>query len=209
VVLDSLQTGALSCTMVILDPDRSLWSRDVMGIPVVGDDSLLPDLVDRGASHFIVGLGTTGNNEPRRRLFLLGMSHGLKPLAVVHPRSICSPWATLGPGVQVLAGAIVNAGARIGTNAIVNTGAVIEHDCVIGDHVHVATGAVLAGSVQIGSAAHIGCGATVREGIRIGERAVVGAGAVVVKDVGTAQVVAGVPARPLRSKSMTSQRRED
>lgn len=201
VLLDSLQQTALSCTMVIVDPDRSLWSRDLMGIPVVGDESLLQELVGRGAEHFIVGIGATGNNEPRRRLFHLGLSYHLHPLAVIDPRAICSRWATLGDGAQLFPGSVVNAGARIGKNAIVNTGALVEHDCVVGDHVHVATGAVLAGSVHVGDLAHIGCGATVRQGIIVGERALVGAGAVVVANVPSGVVVAGVPARVLRRKN--------
>jgi acetyltransferase-like isoleucine patch superfamily enzyme len=47
--------------------------------------------------------------------------------------------------------------------------------------------------------ASIGSGAVVLCGVTIGEEAVIGAGAVVTKDVGDREVVAGVPARLLRS----------
>ena len=46
--------------------------------------------------------------------------------------------------------------------------------------------------------ASLGSGAVILGGVTIGERAVVGAGAVVTRDVGAGEVVAGVPARPLR-----------
>lgn len=47
--------------------------------------------------------------------------------------------------------------------------------------------------------ASIGSGAVILGGVCIGERALVGAGAVVTKDVGPGEIVAGVPARLLRS----------
>ena len=49
--------------------------------------------------------------------------------------------------------------------------------------------------------ASIGSGATLLCGITIGERATVGAGSVVTKDVAADAVVAGNPARPLRSRT--------
>jgi acetyltransferase-like isoleucine patch superfamily enzyme len=52
---------------------------------------------------------------------------------------------------------------------------------------------------HVGKRASIGSGATILCGIRIGEGALIGAGAVVTRDVPPHAVVAGVPARPLRS----------
>lgn len=54
---------------------------------------------------------------------------------------------------------------------------------------------------HIGRGASIGSGAVIMCGLTIGERALVGAGAVVTKDVAASEVVAGVPARFMRSVS--------
>ncbi len=196
VVIDCLKAmePALSCA--ILDQNRSLWGQKVMGVPVMGDESLLAELVSNGAQFFVVAIGSLGDSSIRRRMFEMGVAHDLKPFTVIHPRSICSAQATIGAGSQVMPGSIINVGAEIGRNVIVNTGVIVEHDCRVGDHVHIASGAVLAGGVTVGHDAHIGCGATVRETVSIGDRAIIGAGSVVNKDVPQDTLVMGVPAKP-------------
>lgn len=197
VLLESLGGESEERTFVILVPHKDLWGRDFFGIPIIGDDSLLPSLVDRGASSFMVGVGGTQDNSRRISLFRLGLRYNLEPLGVVHSSALVSKSAVIGVGSQLLAGCIVNVGARIGSNVLVNTGAIVEHDCVVGDSVHIATGATLAGGVHVGDSAHVGCGAVVKEGITIGEGAVVGTGAAVIRDVVAHDVVVGVPARPI------------
>lgn len=201
-LIDALESSGGAVPCALLDADESLWGKEVLGVPVVGGDEMLPELVGRGVSAFAVGVGSTSDNRPRRRLFELGLSCGLSPLTIRHPSAICSRWAEIGAGAQILPGAVVNAGASLGRNVIVNSGAIVEHDCVVGDHAHVATGARLASTVRVGVGAHIGAGATVRQCLTIGDWAVVGAGAAVVRDVTAESVVAGVPARELRARKM-------
>ena len=201
VLIDSLKALGES-PLGVLDRDPALWGRVLLGVPILGGDELLPQLVQQRVTHFVVGVGGAGDNQPRRRLFELGMTSGLAPMSVRHPSAVCSSYATVGAGSVLYPNAVVNAGAVLGVNVIINTGAIVEHDCDIGDHAHVATGATLAGNVKVGRSAHIGAGATVRQGVLIGEAAIVGAGAVVVKDVESWTVVVGVPARLLKRSPM-------
>ena len=198
VVIEILRSHKSYELIGLLDPKPELQGESVLGVPVLGDDDLLPVLKRDGICHFFVGLGSIGDTRPRQCLFELALQYGMKPVDAVHPQAIVSPSAVIGEGVTIMAGTVINACARLGVNVFVNTGAVVEHDCVIGDHVHVATGAQLASTVQVGTGAHIGAGATVRQCITIGEGAIVGAGAMVVKDVPPHTVVVGVPARLLR-----------
>jgi len=200
VLLDCLQRADTVQVRGILDPNPALWGTQCLGVPILGGDEKLEGLVAEGISLFAVGVGGVGANQPRQRLFELGVSHHLQPMTVIHPTATCSRWATIGRGSQLLPGCIVNAGAELGVNVIVNSGAIVEHDCRLGDHAHVATGARLCGSVHVGGRAHIGAGAVVRQSIVVGADAVVGAGAVVVADVVPGQVVVGNPARALASQ---------
>jgi len=196
VVIDILCPDSKYEIVGLLDSNSKLHNQEVFGLPVLGDDEVLLNLLPQGVEHFFVGLGGVGDNRPRRRLFELALQHGLEPVEAIHSRACISPSANIGRGVTVMAGAVINACATIGINVIVNTGCIIEHDCVVCDHVHIASGAILASTVKVGEGAHIGAGATVRQCIDIGERAIVGAGAVVVEDVPADTTVVGVPARP-------------
>jgi len=196
-LIEIVRLRGRACLTGILDADRAKWGLEIMGVPVLGGDDLLPSLVAKEVTHFAVGLGSIRDNGPRRRLFELGVACGLTPITLVHPSSIVSAEAALGEGAQLLPGCIVNAGAWIGRNALINSAAAVEHDCTIGDHAHIATGARLASTVHVEEEAHIGAGATIRQCLRIGRGAVVGAGAVVVADVPAGWVVVGVPARRL------------
>jgi UDP-perosamine 4-acetyltransferase len=182
----------------LLDPRPELHGTEVLGVPVIGDDTLLDSLRGEGAAGAFIGVGAVTGTGARRRLFGAIVAHDMEPISAIHPTANLSPSAGVGAGVTLMAGAIVNPGAVLGDNVIVNTGAVVDHDCELGDHVHVATGATLAGTVRLGDGALVGAGATVLPGVTVGADAVVGAGAVVTSDCEPGAVVVGVPARRVR-----------
>ncbi len=180
---------------VVLDSISRLWGSKILGVPVEGDDSLLPALKERGVRHFVVGLGSIKDNGPRTSVYCRALDVGLEPWTAIHPTAVISPFASFGSGCQIMAGAVINPDCQLAENVIINTSAVVEHDCRVGAHTHVAPGAILGGRVQVGSGALIGSGAVLRQGVKVGDRAVVAAGAIVVSEVPAATLVAGVPAR--------------
>lgn len=195
VVIEILQQAPDYHIVGLLDTNPLLVNTSVLHVPVLGNDSLMPDLVAHGVTHFFIGLG--GELQRRRLLYEWGLALRLKSITAIQTTAVISPSSIIGMGVTVMAHAVVNAEARVGENVIVNTGAIVEHDCLINNHVHIAPGACLAGGVIVGEQSFVGMGALVRPSVRIGERAVIGAGAVVVKDVDDGQIVVGNPARPL------------
>ena len=200
VIIETLILEGGAVPWVVLDSNQALWGQQLCGLPIRGGDEKLSDLKAEGVDGFVVGLGGTGDNEPRRRLFLNAQGVGLRPMTVRHPSAICSTSAHVGEGTVLLAGSVVGARTTVGRNVIINSGAIVEHDGHIGDHVHIASGAVLASTVTVEEGAHIGAGAVVRQSIRVGAGAIVGAGAVVVRDVRPGQTVVGVPAQPLSDR---------
>jgi acetyltransferase-like isoleucine patch superfamily enzyme len=121
----------------------------------------------------------------------------------------------IGNNVRIGSHSIVEHHVRIGTNVRLHSNvfvpeySILEDDCWLGPNV-VLTNAryprspraqeQLQGPV-IKRGAKIGANATILPGVTVGENALVGAGAVVVHDVPPGVVVAGNPARVLRSVS--------
>lgn len=151
-------------------------------LPVLGTDSVL-DSFDIAQVGLINGVGQLVGGSVRRALYLRMRQRGFRFPALVHPTAWVDPSASLGDGVQVMAGAVIQADCRIGENSIVNTGATIDHDCVIGAHVHVAPGCSLCGGVHVRDQAFIGAGSTIIQGCRVGQGAVLSAGAVLDRDL--------------------------
>ena len=174
----------------------------------VGRGTRIGELMVLGSADWLDGhragvvLGV-GENTARERIAGRARRIGLELTTVVHPRSFVAPSAVLGAGAVVLPLAVVHSGARIGSGAIVNSGAVVEHDVQIGDFAHVSPNATLGGGARLGDGAHLGLSACVLPGRTVGSGAVVGAGAVVTRDVVSAAVVVGVPARTLQARVRT------
>jgi sugar O-acyltransferase (sialic acid O-acetyltransferase NeuD family) len=191
-----------SDTRVVAVFDNRAVPSPIAGIPIfegeVGFDLWLQGR--GGASHgslsFAVAIGGPHGAARLERSYFLA-KRGLREATIVHPRAWIARDASLGPGCQALAGALVATCVNLGRQVIVNTGASIDHDGVVEDGAHIGPGAVVAGEVRIGACAFIGANATVLPRIRIGAGAIVGAGAVVTRDVAESTVVAGVPARPV------------
>lgn len=164
------------------------------GCPWLGDDAVL-EALDPSELALVNGLGSTGSNTLRRKVFDAAVARGFAFPPIVHPSVLRAEDVTLADGSQVLAGAILQAGVTVGENALLNTGCIVDHDCAIGAHAHLAPGVILSGGVRIGSGVHVGTGAMVIQSVSIGDGAIVGAGAVVLRDVAPGVTVVGNPAR--------------
>jgi acetyltransferase-like isoleucine patch superfamily enzyme len=121
----------------------------------------------------------------------------------------------IGPFVEIQKGVVIGRRCKVSSHSFLCEGVTIEDEVFIGhgvmfinDREPRATGAdgglqedgdwtMLPSKVCRG--ASLGSGAVIMGGITIGEHAIVGAGAVVTRDVEPGKVVAGVPARTLRS----------
>ena len=137
-----------------------------------------------------------GNSQARQQWCEWLRDRDLPLVTLVDPASVVSQYASLEPGVLVVAGAVVNVDTQIAQGVIVNTRASIDHDCRIGAYSHVCPGAALAGTVAVGKHSWVGIGSNVRQGACIGSRVTVGAGATVVSDIDDGLTVVGTPARP-------------
>ncbi|HEY4934471.1 MAG TPA: acetyltransferase [Terriglobales bacterium] len=177
-----------------VDPREDLWGKQILGAPVLGGDEVVLERTP-SSIHMANGIGSIGSVAKRKRAYEWYVEKGYFFPAVIHPSSVVGDQVTIGKGVQLMAGSVVQTGTVLGDNVIVNTNASVDHDCWIEEYVHVAPGAVLSGGVKVGKGTHIGVGAVVIQGIRIGSDCIVAAGAVVIRDISSGAKVGGVPAK--------------
>jgi sugar O-acyltransferase (sialic acid O-acetyltransferase NeuD family) len=175
--------------------DAEPKASQVLGLPVLGDESLLIALAGQGIA---LAHPAVGHNAQRLAAAARLRAAGFALPSLTHTAALIGHGAKLGQGAAILARAVIGPEAEIGALALINTGAIVEHDCVVEEAGHIGPGAVLAGGVRVGAGALIGAGAVVRPGINIGAGAVIGAGAAVVENIAPGARVAGVPARPVQ-----------
>jgi acetyltransferase-like isoleucine patch superfamily enzyme len=127
----------------------------------------------------------------------------------------------IGPFVEIQRGAVVGVRCKISSHSFVCSGVELGDEAFVGHGVvftndRYPRAVTAAGALQgdadwtlertiVGRRASIGSGAVVLCGLTIGEAAVVGAGAVVTRDVPEGTVVAGNPARVLRTIDLAAE----
>lgn len=169
--------------------------RTIAGIPVIGDDSILPELLRQGVSHAFVAIG---GNRLRLKLAERALEQGFQLVNAVSPRAYVADSAKLGVGIAVMPGAIVAPEVELMDYAIVNTNASVDHEGVIGRACHIAPGSALSGNVTVGEGSFLGTGTSVIDGISIGAWSMIGAGSVVVKPLPDRCLAFGVPAKVIK-----------
>lgn len=174
--------------------------KEVSNIPILGDDSILEELFNKGVEYAFICIGISKNLHLRNKLFEKIKNIGFKIPTLIHRQAIVSPYAKIGQGTCVMAGAIVNPYVQIGVNSVINTGSIIEHDCIIGDNTFISPGVILGGNVTVKNSSMIGMGSKVIEGKIIGNNVTIGAGAVVIDDIPDNCTAVGVPAKVIKKK---------
>lgn len=126
----------------------------------------------------------------------------------IEPGAFIRDRVSIGKNCVIMMGAVINIGSEIGDGTMIDMNAVLGARATVGKNCHVGAGAVVAGVLEPPSATPciledgvlVGANAVILEGVRIGKDSVVAAGAIVTEDVPPGVVVAGTPAKIVKTK---------
>lgn len=174
---------------------------NILGYKIIGDENYIPYLMEKeGIAKGIIAIG---DNLKRKKMFkkIKSISHNFDFISAIHPSANISKYSTIGRGVAVMAGTVINAEAQVGDFSIVNTKASLGHDSILEKYSSLSSGVTVGGNVTIGKFTAISIGATIVNNITIGKHTIIGAGAVVTRKIGNFQIAYGIPAKFVQKRS--------
>ncbi len=179
-----------------LDDDPAKQGACISGLPVLGP---LEDAKEYTDATFVDCLGS-----PRTFLQRQGRADNLgidndRFETIIHPSAVVAHGCTIGHGCVLYPFTHIGPGVELGDHVIILSHSVIHHHGRVGRFTIVASGCNVSGGVEIGASSYLGAGCSIRDGASIGDRCLVGMGSVVIQAVEPGSVVAGVPARFVRS----------
>lgn len=180
-----------------LDDNPKLQNQMVMGLPVLGDMSILKDLRNKYDVDSVYC--PIGNNHVRVRLLTEAKQLGYETPNYFHPLAYVSPDVKLGSGVYALFGTYIMPNATLEDFVMLSMNVGVGHDCVLEKGVFLSSGCNFGGAIRAKQYAFCGMGTTIMTGTHeLGEDCLIGAGAVVIREVPDKAVMAGVPAKILK-----------
>lgn len=162
-------------------------------LPVIGSDSLIPDLKTKNISSCICI--AIGDMKKRKIIFEASYQYDLLLPPIVHSSAVILTSIPLSAGVIIYPNVVVMNECRIGKSVLLNSGVTLGHDVKVGEFSNINPGAHLAGRIKVGNLVMIGIGSSIREKVQLGDRSIIGAGSLVLNDVPNDTTVYGIPAK--------------
>ena len=166
--------------------DEKQVGTTLNGLPVLGTK----DVMTQYPKAFFV----PDNNWPRTETVPTD-----RLISLLDPSVFVSRTARIGKGCVFYPGCYIGLNATIGDYVFCLGNCVINHDDVIENRSVLATSVTLAGFVKVEPDCYLGQACTIRQYLTIGRHSLIGMGAVVVKNVEPDSVMAGNPARKIKS----------
>jgi len=123
----------------------------------------------------------------RGRALAAARALGYRFLSLVHPHAWLEPTVSLGEGVIVLAGTLLDQTVTVGDWCYLDQGVKLGEECVLGANNYLAAGATLGGGARLGRDNFLGLDVTVTDRVTVGDGTFINARTLVYKDLGDGQ----------------------
>ena len=165
--------------------------REIHGVPILSAETFFREYSTNKAEIVIA------QGEPAMRCALREkvQKAGYRLATLIHPSVRLSRWAKVGEGCVITYGCNVSVEVEIMQNTYLQPSCGMGHNAVAGEDCVISACARIAGNVRIGARTYIGMQSTLRERINVGDDVIISMGSVVQRDIESAVIVMGNPAR--------------
>lgn len=188
ITLDALLTSKTQRAVAILDNNPATHGRKVMGVPVLGPNTMIEELWEKKAFDAAV-LCITGNVEERQKLFLGYQRLGIRFTNVIDPAVTIKSYVSMGVGNLIIGGCYLAPCVKLGDNNFLASHTVIEHHSVVGSHCTFGPRSTTSGGVTIGNRVKFGMGVLIEPYLTIDDDSLIPSGSIVTTSVPAGSVL--------------------
>lgn len=178
-----------------IDDDESKQGKYIYDLPVIGKVDILLN-IDKP---FAVAVAIGNPINKKRIVELLKQNKQVVFPSFIHPSVWIGQKVIIKKGCIIYPGVTINYETEIDDFVTINMNASVGHNCRLNDFSTLSPGVNCGGFTVIGEESFLGIGSCTIQSIKIGNKSIVGAGAIVIRDIPDNVVVAGVPAKIIKS----------
>ena len=182
ITLDVLSRLLNQRAVGILDNNPALQGKTVMGVPILGPNSLAEELWDKGMCDAMINV-ITANIDERAALFERLAGKGVRFANVIDPSVSVRAGVSLGQGNLIMGSSYLAACVSVGDNNFFASHVCIEHHSRIGSHCTFGPRSTTAGGVTIGNRVKLGMMVAIENYLTIGDNCLIPSGVTVTDNV--------------------------
>jgi sugar O-acyltransferase (sialic acid O-acetyltransferase NeuD family) len=176
-VLDILARNSKQRPVLILDSNKSLHNKTMMGVKIVSGIELVEELWAAGKFDSVISTIVKDNNE-RRDIFENIKSRGIPFANIIDVTANIRSNVKMGEGNLIVSGCYLAPSVSIGNNNFLAAYTAIEHHSVVGSHCTFGPRFTASGKVTIGDGCKFGTGVFIEPFVKIGSNSTVASGAI-------------------------------
>ncbi len=201
VIIDIFEKQNSHVILGLLDDYRSP-NEETLNYKVLGGINSISELAETYDSLEV--FVAIGDNWARSEMVkqIENLSSNIQFPNAIHPSVQLANKVTLGRGIAIMAGVIVNSDSNIGDFCFLNTKSSADHDTQMDNYSSLGPSVTLGGNVSIGAFSALSIGVTTIEKVKIGKHSIIGAGALLLSDCPDNSIMYGVPAQYIRLREI-------
>jgi sugar O-acyltransferase (sialic acid O-acetyltransferase NeuD family) len=177
-VLDIITRLSHQRAEIILDSNKSLHNKHMMGVKVLGSIDLIEELWAAGKFDAVISTIVKDNDE-RKEIFETLISKGIPFTNIIDITANIRSNVKMGKGNLIVSGCYLAPSVTIGNNNFLAAYTAIEHHSLVGSHCTFGPRFTASGKVSIGDSCKFGTGIFVEPFVKIGNNTTIASGAIV------------------------------